>query len=154
MGQVTRFRLMPSANCTEELYLLQQHFMVLDYICTAIILQLKYCWLWLYVVEKRNCKLRKINFKRSWLIKFLPGWKIDRLPSIWPNTTFPLFWLCHLNIQISDKKLWASLWTVTPLSGPEMVQMNSGPLWETNATVSPAFQHQLREAGTPRINKI
>ena len=44
--------------------------------------------------------------------------------------------------------------TVTPLSGPETVQMNRGPLWETNATASPAFQHQLREAGVPRRNEI
>lgn len=53
---------------------------------------------------------------------------------------------------MSDKKLWASLCTVTPLSGPEIVQIYSGPLWETNATTSPAFQHQLRDAGIPEIN--
>lgn len=82
---------------------------------------------------------------------FLPGWKIERLPSVCPNTTFPFFFGCHLNRQISDKKLWASLCTVTPLSGPEIVQIYSGPLWDINATTSPAFQHQLRDAGIPEI---
>lgn len=54
---------------------------------------------------------------------------------------------------MSDKKLWASLCTVTPPSGPEIVQIYNGPLWETNATESPAFQHQLREAGIPETLK-
>lgn len=81
--------------------------------------------------------------------QFLPGWKIDRLPSVCPKTTFPFFFGCHLNRQISDKKLCASLCTVTPLSGPEIVQMYKGPLWDTNATASPAFQHQLSDAGIP-----
>lgn len=81
----------------------------------------------------------------------LPGWNIERLPSVCPNTALPFFFGCHLNRQMSERKLCASLCTVTPLSGPEIVQIYNGPLWETNATASSAFQHQLSEAGTPEI---
>lgn len=88
-------------------------------------------------------------YKIYFTYQFLPGWKIERLPSVCPNTTFPFFFGCHLNRLISDRKLCASLCTVTPLSGPEIVQMYNGPLWDTNATASPAFQHQLSDAGIP-----
>lgn len=86
--------------------------------------------------------------------QFLPGWKIDRLPSVCPKTTFPFFFGCHLNRQISDKKLCAPLCAVTTFKGPEIVQMYKGPLWDTNATASPSFQHQLSDAGIPETYRI
>lgn len=50
--------------------------------------------------------------------KSTPGWKIDKLPSVCPNTSLPFLVGCHLNRQISDRKECASLCTVTPGSGP------------------------------------
>lgn len=94
------------------------------------------------------CSNQKMHWHLPWH-SFLPGWNRERLPSVWPNTTFPFLLGCHLNRQISDIKLWASLCTTTPLSGPENVQIYNGPLCEANATASPTFQHQLRDAGIP-----
>ena len=79
----------------------------------------------------------------------LPGWKMDKLPSVCPNTSFPFLVGCHLNRQMSDRKECASLWTVTPGSEPPYTPMYSGPRWETNATPSAEFQHQLTDTGTP-----
>ena len=79
----------------------------------------------------------------------VPGWKTDKLPSVCPNTSLPFLVGCHLKRQMSDRKEWASLCTVTPGSRPPYTQIYSGPRWETNATPSVKFQHQLTDVGTP-----
>lgn len=71
------------------------------------------------------------------------------LPSVCPNTSLPLLVGCHLKRQMSDRKEWASLCTVSPESRPAYTQIYNGPRWETNATPSAEFQHQLTDVGTP-----
>ena len=83
-------------------------------------------------------------------LNYVPGWKNDKLPSLWPNAIFPSILWCQRNWQMSDMKPCASLWVVREPLEPKF-HTYMGPLPLTNEIQSFSCRHQPTEHGLPFV---